>query len=108
MNKATRMLAVTGMALMTGLTLGAGPAAAASSSSATTASTTKSSAQTQADRRVQYFRSEGACERAGRLGRIHGRWIDWDCDHIRVGFRRGFWVLDVEYGWSDHFRPGNH
>ena len=98
MSKATRILAVTGMALMAGLTLGAAPAMASSSTSTTT--TTAEQSSPQADRSEGYYRSRRDCERAGRWGERRGRWDDYDCDYVWRGRRHGWWELNVDYGWG--------
>jgi len=107
MNKATRMLAVTGMALIAGLTLGVGPAAAASSN-ATTAVATKQATH-QADR-GRIYPSLRQCLWAGRIGERRGRWDSYDCNRIRWGSYRGWWELDVEWdhdGWPGHHHGGH-
>ena len=111
MNKATRTLAVTGMALIAGLTLGVGPAAAASSTT-TTAATTKQATH-QADR-GRLYPSLRQCLWAGRIGERRGRWDSYDCNRVRWGSYRGWWELDVEWdhdGWpggGHHGGPGGH
>ena len=89
MNKATRLLAMTGMALVAGVTMGAGPASAA----------TKAPAPGPGhDKVVGYFHSPGACERAGRVGELRDKWNDHDCNRVRFGFHRGQWELSVSWG----------
>jgi hypothetical protein len=88
MNKATRFLAMTGMALAAAVTMGAGPASAA----------TKAPAPFGHDRTVGYFRSPMACEHAGRVGELRDKWDDHNCDRVRFGFHRGEWALSVSWG----------
>jgi hypothetical protein len=99
MNKATRTLAMTGMALIAGLTLGVGPASAASSTTATNTTATRTAPQADRDRLYPTLRS---CLRAGRLGEIYGRWDSFDCNRIRWGSYRGWWELDVDWDWDGH------
>lgn len=95
MNKATRLLAMTGMALVAGVTMGAGPASA----STTTAAKAPSS-----DRIEGYFHSRIQCERAGNFGEMRNRWDDHDCSPVRFGRHRGDWQLEV----SSHRGPFGH
>jgi hypothetical protein len=120
MNKTMRVLTMAGLGVMAGLAIGAGPAQASDSSAATATKTATAQAPktTQAkqfprrDQVVGYYRSLRACELAGRIGERFGQWEDYDCDFIRVGFRRGAWALEVErdWGWGrpGGFRPGMH
>ena len=107
MNKVSRMLAIAGMALAAGATIGATPAMASSS---TTQQGTTIAAQSQSgDRIVGYYRSLGQCERAGRFGEWTNRWDDHDCYRLRHGFRHGWWVLSVDWGWNNgHHGNNNH
>lgn len=89
MNKATRVLTMTGMALAAGLTMGAGPASAASAATAP---------GWHHDRVVGYFRSPIACERVGRIGELRDRWDNHDCYRVRFGFHRGQWQLTASWG----------
>lgn len=89
MNKATRLLAMTGMALVAGVTMGAGSASAA----------TKTPAPGPGHEKVVgYYRSPLACERAGRIGEIRDKWESHDCTRVRFGFHRGLWKLSVSWG----------
>jgi hypothetical protein len=98
MNKATRILAIAGMALAAGATIGASPAMASSS---TTQSGTTVASQSQAgDRIVDYFRSYSRCDRAGDIGEWANRWDDHDCYRVRFGFHRGWYALSVD--WDNH------
>ena len=105
MNKATRMLVMTGMAIVAGATFSAGPASAASASPAPSPSktTTQSTKDWGHDRSriVGYFSNPFTCNRVGRLGEMRDRWDDYDC--IRV---HGDWALSVsENDWDDWNRP---
>ena len=107
MGKATRSLAMAGMALIAGATVGAGPAMAsapiaqAPSVLGATVSTQVAVKQVQVqsrDRVVGYYRTLRSCDHAGRLGERRGRWDSYDCDRVRHGFRRGWWALEVRWG----------
>jgi hypothetical protein len=103
MNKATRILAIAGMALAAGATIGASPAMAASS---TTQSGTTVASQSQAgDRVVDYYRSYNRCDRAGDVGEWQNRWDDHDCYRVRYGFHRGWYALSVD--WNNHGHNNN-
>ncbi|MET0419499.1 MAG: hypothetical protein ABW022_26085 [Actinoplanes sp.] len=118
MNKATRMLAVTGLALVAGVTMGAGPASAAPSASGTTSATTVSvqgvdKKMKSRDRVVGYYRTKTACWKVGRLGEIRDRWDDFECDRVNRGFRRGWYALEAQWdvrGSGHHHggRPHGH
>jgi len=109
MNRITRMLTMTGLGVVTALTM-AGPAMAATSTGQG-ATQTSSSAQEQRrdrDRVVGVYRSLRECQFAGRIGERFGKWDDYDCEPR--GFRR--WVLEVSYDRFDggpwgHGRPGS-
>ena len=119
MNKVTRMLAITGMALAAGATIGAGPASAATSTASTASSASTASAgfasHQGADRRVQshsrvvgYFRGPISCNKAGRIGEWRDRWDDYTCYRVRWGFKRGWWALSVSQDGNGHHGGGNH
>ena len=95
MNKATRLLAMTGMAVVAGLTMGAGPASA---------STTTAAKAPGHDRVEGYFHSRLQCERSGRFGELRDRWDSHDCNPVRFGRHRGDWELSV----SSHRGPFGH
>ena len=103
MSKATRMLAMTGMALVAGVTMAAGPAAASTSTAQGATSATQQQ-QVNTDRGrdrewvAGYFRSRLQCERVGRIGERFDRWDDYECERVRRGFRV-IWRLDVERDW---------
>lgn len=101
MNSITRLLAVTGIGLAAGFSIGAGPAQAASGTAVSGTVHWNDDNDV-----VGYFNSPIRCERVGRLGEIRDRWDDYDCYRVRYGFHRGDWVLEVSSGrWGGGFRP---
>jgi hypothetical protein len=110
MGKATRTLAMAGMALIAGVTVGAGPAMASAPSASApsaTVSTQVAVKQVQSrDRVVGYYRTLRSCDHAGRLGERRGRWDSYDCSRVRHGIRRGWWSLEVQ--WGNHGNGGNN
>ena len=114
MSKATRMLAMTGMALVAGATMAAGPAAASSSTAQGTTSATQSTQQQAKTDRGRdrdwvagYYRTRLQCERVGRIGERFDRWDDYECERVRRGFRV-IWRLDVERDWHGGGDWDNH
>jgi hypothetical protein len=101
MNKATRLLAMTGMAVAAGLTMGAGPASAA---------TTTAVKAPSHDRIEGYFHSRLQCERVGHFGELRNKWDDHDCSPVRFGRHRGDWQLEVSWhrGPFGHDRGHDH
>ncbi|GAA3341852.1 hypothetical protein GCM10020358_34760 [Amorphoplanes nipponensis] len=106
MSKATRMLAMTGLAMVAGLTFSAGPAAASSSTAqgATTATqSTQQGAQAHRDRDREwvqgYYRTRGQCIRVGLIGKRFDRWDRFRCERVRHGFR-SIYRLKVERDWN--------
>ncbi|NMO55102.1 hypothetical protein HH310_28440 [Actinoplanes sp. TBRC 11911] len=117
MNKTVRMLALTGAAVAAGLSLGVAPA------SATPAATASASVQAdhksddrrddrrndnrrdndrKSDHRDQfkkhsqgYYRTLGACTKVGKVGKVHKKWVSFDCGKVRRGFHRNQWELTV-------------
>jgi hypothetical protein len=107
MNKALNMVAMTGMAVVAGAMFSAGPSAAASAAPAPT--TTKATATTQASSKiVGFYRSRGACERAGRIGERRDRWDDHDCYRIRSGHHRSLYALRVSWDHRGHGHGQGH
>ena len=87
MNKISKALVMTGMALVAGATMSAGPAFAASAAPAAPQSATvKAPAHAQV---VGFYRSVFACHAAGQQGERRDRWADHSCVQVRTGFRRG-------------------
>ena len=109
MYQTMRVIMMAGMGLLAGLTISAGPAQASGS-------TTQPQAQAGGGHFhgryevVGYFRSLPACAFAGRVGAIHDRFADYDCDLVRIGLRRGAWALKVErdLGWAGHGHGHGH
>src|ERR1700712_4339394 len=101
MNKATRMLAIAGMALAAGATVGIGASPAMAASSSTGSSTHSASQARPADRIVGFYRSYGICDRIGDIGEWQGRWDDHDCYRLGGGSRRGWYALSVSYDWNN-------
>jgi hypothetical protein len=99
------MLAITGMAMIAGATIGApamaaAPSAAGTTATATPAAATQAQVQARRDRVVGYYRSRSSCEWAGRIGERRGHWDDYDCSRVHWGFRRGWWALEAQ--WDNH------
>ena len=114
MSKATRMLAMAGMALVAGATFSAGPAAASTSTAQGTTAAKQSTQQTAEAHRGRdrewvagYFRTRGQCERFGRYGERRHRWDDYDCERVRRG-HRVFWRLEVERDRRGHWDNNNN
>jgi len=114
MSKATRMLAMAGMALVAGATFSACPAAASTSTAqGTTAAKQNTQQTTQAnhgrDREwvAGYFRTRRTCERVGWFGERRDRWDDYDCERVRRG-HRVFWRLEVERDRRGHWDNNNN
>ncbi|WP_229069965.1 hypothetical protein [Actinoplanes sp. DH11] len=115
MNKLTRTLVMTGVAVATGATMAAGPATASTTSTARPAApqqaeSGKSTAQKQdhrgRDRIIDTFRSPRTCHKVGRMGVWQDRWERYRCFPVR-SFHRGGWALKVYYGW-DGGHHGHH
>ena len=109
MNRLIRMLTISGVGLVAGAAIGAGPAMATSSTAPSAAQpSTTSTAAGQAhrdwdrDRAYDYFDSRWDCERAGRWGERRDRWEDYDCEYVRHGRHRGDYALFVEYDRWNH------
>jgi hypothetical protein len=103
MNRMTRMLLTSGLGLVAGVTIGAGPAmAAANTGQGAGKSSTADNTARPGDRVAGYFDSREECRIAGRLGDRFGRWDDWNCYPVRGGHHHGDWVLVVAYGDWNH------
>jgi len=105
MSKATRTLAMTGMALITGSTLGIGPAAASTSTIQGTGASTQGAQQQAAsprDRIHDYYRSYRQCRWAGQRGEHRGWWYDYDCYRVRWGQWRGWYALEIQRNRHDN------
>ncbi|MEU4239795.1 hypothetical protein [Actinoplanes sp. NPDC026619] len=111
MNKAARMIAMSGMAAVAALAFSAGPAAAASASAASPAPSASKSTTSAAEKQsyrarvVNYYRSPIACNKAGRFGEWRNSWDDYTCYRVPFGFKRGWWALSVR--WDNHGFPGH-
>ena len=114
MNRISRMLLITGLGVVAGTTIGAGPAlAAAETGQAATPSATSASTMPSGDRVVGFYRNLRSCIVAGRIGERFGRWDDFDCERVRWGMHRGAWALEVsrdDDDWDGPWWPhgGNH
>jgi hypothetical protein len=114
MSRITRVLAVSGLGLVAGLTL-AGPAQA-STSTTDNSSTSRASSNWRGDddNVVGVYRSYRACEWAGERGERRGAWDDYDCNRVRYGWGRSRWELEVDCNsggdWDDRGwrRHGHH
>lgn len=111
MNKVTRMLAMTGMALAATATMAMGAASAAQAAPAKKAVSASASDHHFGNRTrvIGYYRNAFICHRVGSIGERRDRWDDYDCYRVRVGFHRGAWVLVAKWdrrGW-DHNGLGN-
>ena len=116
MSRITRVLAVSGLGLVAGLTL-AGPAQA-STSTTDNSSTSRASSNWRHDDDdvVGVYRSYRACDWAGERGERRGRWDSYDCNRVRHGWHRSVWELEVNYddrggdwndgGWRRHGHRG--
>ena len=102
--KTVTKLLVMGLGVITGATLGitgaqASPGGSAAGESATAPTSTTSSvtdSRRYRDRLVGYYRSRGACERAGQVGERYDAWDDYDCDPISRRHDRA-WALMVDW-----------
>jgi len=111
MNGITRLLAITGIGLAAGASIGAGTAQAATGAGhdGTHRVAARAGAHWNDDNDIAgYFDSPILCERVGRIGELRDRWDGYNCYPIRFGFHRGAWALEVSYGddrGGDGFRP---
>src|SRR5689334_282290 len=116
MNRFTRMLLMSGLGLVTGVAIGAGPAAAAPNTSNTSNAgqsasrpEANTSPQWRGDRIVGFFRNYRICVRAGEWGEDEGWWDDYDCFRTG-GFHNRFALVvdenDWGHGWHGHW-PGS-
>jgi hypothetical protein len=114
MNKVTRTLAMTGIAMAAGLTVGVGPASASPAGPAPSAPTADH--KFKKDKLVGFYRSPRACVQAGELGERRHKWDDYDCDRVQRGVRRGWFSLTASWDqrggpWGhhgSHAGPGDH
>jgi hypothetical protein len=106
MNKVTRMLAIAGMALAAGATIGATPAMAASSTVGSP--TTVTGQASPGDWIAGYYPSYRRCDRAGDLGEWSNRWDNHYCYRVPYGFHRGWFALSVGWDWNNDWNNGDH
>ncbi|GIE78224.1 hypothetical protein Aph02nite_41740 [Actinoplanes philippinensis] len=106
MNKMTRALVMTGVAVTAGVTVAAGPATASSAPGARPAATQQKDHQRR-DRIYGFYNSPQTCHRIGRIGQWKNRWERYSCFKVYRGFHSGDWALKVYYGW-DHHHGGKH
>jgi hypothetical protein len=93
MNKTTRLLAMSGIAMAAGLTMSAAPAWAGTGSVGTGAA---SSSDPSDDKRISVRTStEEACEKAGEYGENKRFDDDWKCVYADSGEYEGYWLLWV-------------
>ncbi len=109
MNRITRMLTMSGLGLLAGATMIAGPATASAGTGQGATQSSSSAGQASSAHRdhvAGVYRSYRACVIAGRIGERLDRWEDFDCERRGFGFRTRF-VLEVEYDndWWGHGRP---
>jgi hypothetical protein len=113
MNRVTRLLALAGVGIAAGMTIGAGPASAAPAAGqdATHRTTTQVTTNWDDDdddyRLVGYFDTGRQCAAVGRIGEFRDRWEDYSCFPVRSRFHRGDWALlvsddDDNCDWSDY------
>lgn len=98
MNKAIRILAISGLGLLAGAGLGAPALAADNTPNASAKSPTSVVSQYYpgATEIVGFYRTLRGCERAGWMGERRGFWGDHACRIVRVGARSGAWALQVD------------
>jgi hypothetical protein len=89
------MLTMTGIGLVAGLTVGAGPAMAApgASQASTQSGASASKSQASYERNVGVYGSWTECQWDGQLGEQFGQWDEYDCEPIGGGA----FVLEVSY-----------
>jgi len=108
MSRMIRILTISGLGLVAGVTMSAGPAMAstASGQSATQPAAATSAARFDDDV-VDYYDTRRQCERAGRVGEWRDRWDDYDCDYVGGGRHRGDWALTVDDDdWGSNWDRG--
>ncbi|MEV4277036.1 hypothetical protein [Actinoplanes xinjiangensis] len=96
MKKLARMLTMGGFGLLTALAVGAGPVQA--TPGGTVPVTTPGPRHIELREDVQiagYYRTESSCKRSGWFGERNAHWDVYQCDRVRVGYRRGAWALQA-------------
>jgi hypothetical protein len=103
MNKVTRTLVMTGMAIAASAAIGVGPASAASaapSSPSVSPSASQDAKFKDKSKVIDYYRSVFACHKVGNIGEWRNRWDDHRCVRVRFGFHRGWYALIAR--WEHH------
>ena len=107
MNKVTRMVTMTGLAVATGLAMGVGPAAAAPAAPAAKGSAVQVQDHKFAKKRlVDFYRSPQACVRAGKIGEFRKKWNSFDCERVKRGPKRGWVALTAGWEFKGHQHGG--
>ena len=109
MNKATRLLVTTGMAIVAGATMGVGAASASPKTPDAPAAVqaAKPGPGWNNDRVVGYYGSPRFCNFFGQRGENRNRWDDYRCIYQRRGPHHGQFALLVSWDhrgndWNDH------
>jgi hypothetical protein len=95
MNRAIRLLVMSGLDLAITLAIGVVPAQAVAGHGATVEA--RSDWNNNSDV-VRYLRTRTGCESVGRLGELRVRRDHYDCSPMLFGFNRGAWVPEVAAG----------
>ena len=97
MNKIARTLTMAGLGLLAGASIGA-PALAADTSATTAGKSAGGHVQQfrERDEVRGWYRTLGACRKAGYIGEAVGKFDNPRCYPVRVGVRRGLWVLKAD------------
>jgi hypothetical protein len=114
MNRITRILTMSGLGLVTGLTIGVGPASATTATGQGMSPSAAGATETQTvdhrfDRDRDRSRIAGVydsyreCDWAGRRGERRDRWDDYNCYPRGFGWHRR-WILKVSW---DHDNFGD-
>jgi hypothetical protein len=103
MIKTVRMLALTGVAVATGLSLGVAPASATPAAPASASVQADHKNKPSKQRFIGYYRNGFSCEKAGKVGKIHRKWDNFDCDRVRRGIHRNQYSLTAS--WERHISP---
>ncbi|MEV6299380.1 hypothetical protein AB0M02_08250 [Actinoplanes sp. NPDC051861] len=105
MNKIARTLTMTGLGLLASAAIGA-PALAADGGTHAGGKSSGGQVQQFRDRdEVRgWYRTLGACRKAGYIGEAVGKFDNARCYPVRVGIRRGLWVLKADDCRSSYLR----
>ena len=113
MNRITRILTMSGLGLVTGLTIGVGPAMAATATGQGTSPANNATQSVQPrhdrdhDRVVGIYRSYRECDWAGRRGERRDRWDDYECRPRGFGWHRR-WVLEVSWDHDNWYNDDDN